>query len=33
VADLAIIVPENLVGIAAEDLVTMVPQNLVVTKK
>ena len=33
VADLAIVVLENLVGIAAEDLVTMVLQNLVVIKK
>ena len=33
VADLAIVVLENLVGIAAEDLVTMVLQNLVGIKK
>jgi len=33
VADLAIVVLENLAGIAAEDLVTMALQNLVVIKK
>jgi hypothetical protein len=32
-ADLAIVVLENLVAIKPEDLVTMVLQNLVVTKK